>query len=56
MQGFTNKYRKQSNCFVWIEDNEQAQPTNWTGVSNGLAEQLPNVVGVSFGSEADRQT
>ena len=41
------KYRKQGNCFVWIEDYEHAQKllnqqleTDWSGLLNGLAGQL----------------
>ncbi len=41
------KYRKQGNCFVWIEDYEQAQKLlnqqlemDWSGLLNGLAGQL----------------
>jgi hypothetical protein len=44
------KYRQQGNCFVWIEDYEQAQKLmnrqlerNWAELLNGLAAQLnPN--------------
>ena len=41
------KYRQQGNCFVWIQDYEQAQKllkqqleTNWAGLLNGFAAQL----------------
>lgn len=41
------RYRQQGNCFVWIEDYEQAQKLmnrqlemNWTELLNGFAEQL----------------
>jgi hypothetical protein len=41
------KYRQQGNCFVWIEDYEQAQKlmnqqleTNWAELLNGFAAQL----------------
>jgi hypothetical protein len=41
------KYRQQGNCFVWIEDYEEAQKLmsrqlemNWAGLLNGLAGQL----------------
>jgi hypothetical protein len=41
------KYRKQGNCFVWIEDYEQAQillnpqlETNWADLLDGFAAQL----------------
>jgi hypothetical protein len=41
------KYRQQGNCFVWIEDYEQAQnlmnqqlETNWAELLNGFARQL----------------
>lgn len=41
------KYRQQGNCFVWIEDYEEAQKlmnrqleTNWAGLLNGLAGEL----------------
>ena len=41
------KYRQQGNCFVWIEDYEQAQKlmnqqlaTHWAELLNGLARQL----------------
>lgn len=41
------KYRQQGNCFVWIEDYEQAQKlmnrqleTNWAELLNGFAGQL----------------
>lgn len=41
------KYRQQGNCFVWIEDYEEAQKLmnrqlemNWAGLLNGLARQL----------------
>jgi hypothetical protein len=41
------KYRKQGNCFVWIEDYEQAQillnqqlQTNWADLLDGFAAQL----------------
>jgi hypothetical protein len=41
------KYRQEGNCFVWIEDYEEAQKllhrqleTNWAELLNGLAEQL----------------
>ncbi|MDQ2946606.1 MAG: hypothetical protein M3Y27_11785 [Acidobacteriota bacterium] len=41
------KYRRQGNCFVWIEDYEQAQKllnrqleTNWAELLNSLAERL----------------
>ena len=41
------KYRQQGNCFVWIEDYEEAQKlmnrqleTDWAGLLNGFAKQL----------------
>jgi len=41
------KYRQQGNCFVWIEDYEEAQKLmnrqlemNWAGLLNGLAGEL----------------
>ena len=41
------KYRQQGNCFVWIEDYQEAQKlmnqqlqTDWAGLLNGLAGQL----------------
>jgi hypothetical protein len=41
------KYRRQGNCFVWIEDYEEARKpmhrqleTNWAALPNGLARQL----------------
>ena len=41
------KYRQQGNCFVWIEDYEEAQKLmhrqleiNWTELLNGFAGQL----------------
>jgi hypothetical protein len=49
------KYRQQGNCFVWIEDYEEAQrllhrqlEINWAELLNGFAEQLNPLHGTIF--------